>query len=334
MSKQCPRPSHLSRPPLERMLKIHGVLLAGRFPNAQTLAQELEVSSKTIQRDLEFMRDRLNMPVAYDASHKGFFYVESVKAFPIVQITEGEMFALFVAQRAIQAYQGTVHEKTLASAFDKLTSSLGNEISFDPAVLPLAMSFHLSGSATVDAKIFRSICNAVIGGEEIQITYMKPQGIQIESRQVRPYHIASMKGLWYVVGFDLVRAAIRTFALPRIRAVKSTGRYFKRDGSFNVKSFFAESIGVFRKEGESVASKIRIHFDAFASALVRERHWNDSQVIKMWEDGTIELELRVVCSEELVCWILGWGVHARVLAPASLVQRIRQSLQQMISLYC
>ena len=51
-----------SRPPLERMLRIHQALQSGKFPNASTLAREIEVATKTIHRDIEFMRDRLGLP--------------------------------------------------------------------------------------------------------------------------------------------------------------------------------------------------------------------------------------------------------------------------------
>ena len=51
-----------SRPPLERMLRIHQALHSGSYPNATTLARQLEVSTKSIHRDLEFMRDRLELP--------------------------------------------------------------------------------------------------------------------------------------------------------------------------------------------------------------------------------------------------------------------------------
>ena len=65
-----------SRPPLERMMRLHEKLKAGKFPNCRKLAEELEVSAKTIQRDIEFMRDRLNLPIEYDQLHFGFVYTE------------------------------------------------------------------------------------------------------------------------------------------------------------------------------------------------------------------------------------------------------------------
>jgi len=84
------------------MLRLHQALQTGGFPNAKQLAREIEVSRKTIQRDLEFMRDRLNLPVAFNFVHRGFFYNGEVSGFPTMQITEGEIFALVVAEKALQ----------------------------------------------------------------------------------------------------------------------------------------------------------------------------------------------------------------------------------------
>src|ERR1700683_4014369 len=99
-----------SRPPLERMLRIHQALQSGKFPNATTLSREIEVATKTIHRDIEFMRDRLGLPIEYNSARMGYFYTEEVSAFPNIQITEGEIFALVVAEKALQQYRGTSFE--------------------------------------------------------------------------------------------------------------------------------------------------------------------------------------------------------------------------------
>src|SRR5437899_7778632 len=91
-----------TRPPLERMLRIHQSIQAGAYPTAGRLAEELEVSAKSIHRDLEFMRDRLQLPLDFDRGRRGYYYTEEVSAFPSVQITEGELFALIVAEKALQ----------------------------------------------------------------------------------------------------------------------------------------------------------------------------------------------------------------------------------------
>lgn len=101
------------------MLQIHQLIQAGDYPNATVLAEKLEVSLKSIRRDLEFMRNRLGLPLAYDDHRWGYYYTEEVSSFPSLQITEGELFALLVAEKALQQYRGTPFEKPLRSAFQR-----------------------------------------------------------------------------------------------------------------------------------------------------------------------------------------------------------------------
>ena len=67
-------PMGASRPPLDRMTRVHAELKANRFPNCKKLAALLETSPKTIQRDIDFMRDRLGLPIDYDQKRWGYFY--------------------------------------------------------------------------------------------------------------------------------------------------------------------------------------------------------------------------------------------------------------------
>src|SRR6266700_4919856 len=135
-------PDHAhSRPPLARMLLIHQALQRRKYPTASSLAAELQVSSKSIHRDLEFMRDRLQLPLEWDGSKFGYYYTQEVNAFPTMQITEGELFALVVAEKALQQYRGTTFEKPLLSALRKMESALPDTISLHLADWDQGISF-------------------------------------------------------------------------------------------------------------------------------------------------------------------------------------------------
>jgi predicted DNA-binding transcriptional regulator YafY len=71
-----------SRPPLARMLRLHEWLMANRYPNCRKIAREFEVSAKTVQRDVNFMRDQMRLPIDYDKGHFGFYYTRPVSGFP------------------------------------------------------------------------------------------------------------------------------------------------------------------------------------------------------------------------------------------------------------
>src|SRR5262245_8629434 len=71
-----------SRPLLARLAAIDQAIRAGHWPNASTLARTLEVSPRTIQRDLTFLRDRLAAPIAFDPVHNGYAYTDKEYRLP------------------------------------------------------------------------------------------------------------------------------------------------------------------------------------------------------------------------------------------------------------
>src|SRR5262245_27742191 len=101
----------LSRPPLARIARIHEQLQHGRTVNCSTLAASLEISVKTAQRDLEFMRDQLKYPIEYDRANHRYHLTGPVPDSPILDATEGEVIALLVAQKALEQYRGTPFER-------------------------------------------------------------------------------------------------------------------------------------------------------------------------------------------------------------------------------
>jgi proteasome accessory factor B len=208
-----------SRPPLERMLQLHQLLLDEKYPNCSSVGRRLEVSAKTIQRDLDFMRDRLGLPIEYDRARHGYEYTEEVSHFPVLNVTEGELVALLVAQKALEQYKGTSFEAPLRTAFHKMTAGLQGAVAVDN--VESAISFRPFGPTEPDLKQFATISRAVIHNREIEFRYRKLKTTRPGQHRLQPYHLFCSQDQWYVVGYDLIRAARRTFALTRMDRVKN-----------------------------------------------------------------------------------------------------------------
>ncbi len=316
-----------TRPPLARMLRLHEELSARRYPNCRKLAEALEVADKTIQRDLDFMRDQLDLPVAYDAQRFGFYYTSPVHSFPTVQVSEGELLALFVAQKALGPYRGTPFEKPLQAAFRKLTDGLNQEVSFSPGDWEAYYSFRSTGAPVADLERFELLSTAVRESHRVRFLYRKLKSTTMEERTVEPYHLACVDNQWYLFGRDLARDSMRTFVLTRMSGVQDTGESFQRPADFSPERMLDGSFGVFSGSGKT--SHVRLAFDAFASQLVRERVWHSSQKIRENPDGTLELELKLKSLPEIERWVLSWGAHVRVKAPAELVESVKASIRAM-----
>src|SRR5882762_5302644 len=264
----------LSRPPLERMLRIHQAIQSVRYPNASALARELEVSTKSIYRDLDFMRDRLELPLEYDASRHGYFYTEEVSSFPTLQITEGELFALLVAEKALQQYRGTTFEKPLLSAFKKMAASLPDTISLNLADWEQTISFRTSAEPVLNLEIFDALAKATARHRQFFLTYRKPGRKETEPRVVDPYHLSNINGEWFLFAYCHLRKDIRTFVPARILKVKPTGKSFARPQKFSLERRLRDSFGVVSGHGEY---GVVVRFDELVADYIREKRWHPSQ---------------------------------------------------------
>ena len=316
-----------SRPPLERMLRIHQALQVGGFPNATGLAREIEVSTKTIQRDLEFMRDRLNLPIAFDWTRNGFHYTGEVSAFPTMQITEGELFALVVAEKALQQYRGTSFEKPLLSALRKMEQSLPDTISLNLADIEQTISFRTRAEPVLNLDIFDALARAVAQRQQLELHYRKP-GQPAEKRLVDAYHLANINGEWYLFAFDHARKDLRTFVPARIQSVTPTGKTFERTEKFSLEKRLRDSFGVHAGEGKF---EVVLRFTPRAAGYIREKKWHASQTLRDLKDGGAELKMTLSSLAEVQRWVLSWAGEATVLKPRELAESVRAAARKILA---
>jgi proteasome accessory factor B len=316
-----------ARPPLERMLRIHQALQSAQYPNASGLAVELEVSTKSVHRDLEFMRDRLGLPVEYDGSRRGYAYTEEVSGFPTLQITEGELFALLVAERALQQYRGTNFERPLASAFRKLAASLPDTVSINLADWEGTISFRTSAEPILDLGRFDQLSKATAQRRQVRLEYRKAGQRAVETRVVDPYHLANINGEWFLFAYCHLRRDIRTFVPARIQKVELTGKRFVPSRRFSLAQRLRDSFGVITGAGEY---EVVVRFAEAVADYLREKRWHPSQTLRELPDGQVELRFRLSSLTEVQRWILSWGGRARVLSPPELVASIRHEAEQLL----
>lgn len=309
------------------MLRIHQAVESGRFPNTTTLARELEVSTKSIQRDIEFMRDRLNLPLAYNGSRMGYFYTEEVNAFPTMQITEGELAALVIAEKALQQYRGTQFEKPLLSAIRKIEQSLPDTISLSLADLEQTISFRTRAEPILNLEIFDALAKATAQRRQLALAYRKPGRREPEPRLVDPYHLANINGEWYLFAYDHARKDIRTFVPARVQSVKPTGKTFERPQKFSLEKRLRDSFGVHSGQGDY---DVVLRFNARAADIVREKKWHASQQLRELKGGGVELRLKLSSLVEIERWVLSWGGDAKVLQPRELADAVRCAAESIL----
>jgi predicted DNA-binding transcriptional regulator YafY len=306
------------------MRRIFQAIKSGEFPNRHRLAADIEVTTKTIQRDIDFMRERLNLPIAFDSEGGGYRFTQPVSSFPMVELTEAELVSVFISQKALAQYKGTPFEAPLRSAFEKLTSNLSGSLTLSWSDLDALVSFKSFEISPADLGTFRTTSEAVRKSAELTFDYKKLNSVKYERRTLQPYHLACVLDQWYVIGHCLNRKALRTFVLARMKSARLGAATFVRPANFSIEKHLKHSFGVFDAKGSHT---VRLKFDAFAGQLVRERIWHPGQKIQELAGGGLEITLQLSSLHEIEPWVLSWGEHVRVLGPAELKKRVLKRLK-------
>lgn len=315
------------RPPLERMLHVHRAIQSGKYPNASQLAGELEVSTKSVHRDLDFMKDRMALPIEWDGSRNGYYYREDVHAFPSLQITEGELMALVVAEKALQQYRGTSFERPLLSAIQKMGQLLPDTISLSLTEIDQTISFRTRAEPIVNLEVFDVLAKATAARQQLELSYRKPGQPQAEARVIDPYHLANINGEWYLFAFDHLRKDIRTFVPARIQGVRRTGRTFSRAQRFSLERRLRDSFGVHSGGGEF---DVVIRFSKSVADYIREKRWHESQELRALKTGGVELRMKLSSLAEVERWVLSWAGNARVVRPPQLAESVRRAARRIL----
>ena len=312
------------------MKKILGLLQDGKYPNCTTVAAELEISLRTAARDIDCMRDDLELPIEYDEKRHGFYLTKPVQGLPIVPVTTKELFSICIAHKALEHYRGTALEKPLELAFKQFASRLDDDERFTLQSLDEVLSLRPFAPDDADLKLFELVTQALTERRAMQFQYRKPGEKRSELRQVHPYHLFEFGHRWYILAHDVKRRAIRTFVLGRMRDTTITNENFQVPADFDARKHFETSLGVMSGEGDY---RVVIEMDAWLTDILRGRRWHPSQEIVELPDGRSRLQLRLGCLEEIEQYILSWGTHATVAEPRELAQRVATTARKLAARY-
>jgi predicted DNA-binding transcriptional regulator YafY len=317
---------------MERMMRIHTLLKNREYPNCTSLSREFELCIRTVVRDLDFMRDRLQLPVEWDGQKNGYHYTRDVDEFPQMPMNEAETFALLVAHKAISQYHGTPFQKPLEAAFRRLTGQLDQNVRFSMGGVEQVLSFRPFAPDDADLKIFEVLTKALRERRVLKLVYRNRGVATPQQREVHPYHLACVDNHWYLLAFDLKRNDMRTFSLTRMQKAELGRKRFTMPSGFNANQYLRNSFGVFKADAES-DYEVVIDFDAWAADEVRGRRWHQSQELMELPKGMLRLTLRLNNLEEVEKWLMGFGLHATVVRPKVLRERVRKIGEELAGKY-
>ncbi|MBI4661758.1 MAG: YafY family transcriptional regulator [Verrucomicrobia bacterium] len=319
-----------TRPQLQRLAVMDRCIRSGEYPTARKMAAELGVAPRTIHRDIRFLRDAWSAPIVWSDEHQGFFYSESDYQLPLQTLTEGELVALFLAERLLQQYRGTPYATAIATAFAKLTNALPEKVTLDLKDLAETLSVRPAPVPNTDIKVFALLARAVREGLRLRIVYEGMYRGEHTEREIDPYHLAAASGGFCVYAYCHLREDIRTFRPSRIRRIKETGERFERPADFDVTKYFDGSFGIVYGDKPL---PVRLLLSGLASRYVLERKWHPTQKEHRRRDGKVEISFRLTHLAEIKRWALAWGSECEALAPAELRRDLAAQIASLQAVY-
>ena len=188
-------------------------------------------------------------------------------------------------------------------------------------------------NSVVGIQYIEPILNAILDQQNtIEIEYQKA-GKEPETKVISPYILKQVDGHWYLIGYDNQSSLTKNYSLDKILSVKLAKQPYFKDDSFDASQFFKHSFGIYHNY-KSKPLKIKLAFKEPYINTIINYPLSRFQTHSLSKDGkTLTVNLELYDSYEIVQEILKYGASVKVLAPASLAQKIKEIAEEIVKGY-
>ena len=298
------------------LLQAHG-RLSGR-----ELAERLEVSLRTVHRDMESL-SASGVPVYALRGAQGGWQLDEGWRTQVPGLDEVELQALLMAQPRV------IGDSRLAAAAER---ALGKLMAAMPGTMR-EQAVSIRQRLYVDTTAWRGtsenlamlpiVQEAVARDRRLRIQYMKPKA-ERSVRVVDPLGLVAKGSTWYLVA--QTKAGLRTFRVSRIESAAILDKPCKRPPHFDLAEHWRASTEKFREGWQKIDVTLRL--DARTSANMKR--WMNMEVIDSG-DGWETARMRFDHPEEAAFVVLGMGKGVEVLEPESLREKVAEEIKAMAS---
>lgn len=316
-----------------RLLRIDEAIRAGKFPSIAKMAVEFEVSRRTIERDIEFLRDMYNAPIEYDSVKRGYFYAEKTFFLKSLFLSDSELFSVALFEKTLRQYRNTPIEGRLKGVFEKLTSLLpGDLVSVNALWLDDGVTFITDPSPAIEPEIFEAVFSGVKRKRALQFFYRSLEQNEPSLRVCEPYHIVCQRGAWYVIGRCREKQDERIFSFSRMSRISVLDdETFEVPLDFKAEKYIDRNVGVWLRKNEPFT--VRLLFSHAVGVFAEEHIWSEEQTVCVHADKSVEVSFKTTQFEELKRFCLGQGATVKVLEPVELVEAVREEAAKIARMY-
>jgi predicted DNA-binding transcriptional regulator YafY len=305
------------------------IFLLQNQPNqkASELAEKLGVSLRTVHRYFQ-MLDEMGIPVyAERGPCGGFSLVRGYKIPPLVFSLE-EAIAVYLGTSLVSEMWGQLYRDAAQGAMAKLENILPNEqrreIDWARRSL-IATGLHRTDPGTL-FPILEDLRRATREQHQISTLYQSMTNTKGTERKIDPYALVLRAGLWYLVGYCHLRAALRTFRVDRIQQLTILSQSFEMPKGFDIYEYLENEF----KEQPGIRARLRFIPEAAHLVTSNRLIWES---IQEGADGSIVATLNAPDLPWLASFTLSFATWVTVLEPPELREMVREWAQATTDLY-
>lgn len=191
----------MSLPQIERLLQLDELIRSNQRHTQASLAQALEVSDRTIRNYLDFMRDRLDAPIENNRQ-QGYYYTDTDWQLQSISLSQGELFALTLGARMLEAYSQSAYVKELESGIQRLAQRLPDKTWYDlQNLVNEQVLFRAGAEIILDPQVWHDLETACRHKRSVKINYYTAGRNAHSERIIDPYILHFSRGNPIVTGY-------------------------------------------------------------------------------------------------------------------------------------
>ncbi|MBC7814096.1 MAG: YafY family transcriptional regulator [Burkholderiales bacterium] len=314
----------------DRLLSILFLLQIHRRLTAGELARRLEVSERTIHRDMDAL-STAGIPVTAErGSNGGWVLLEDFRT-NLTGLNETEIQAMFLANPT-RLLTDLGLKQAAESALIKLLAALPSMSRQGAEYARQRIYVDAAGWHDVneDISALPSLQEAIWQERKMRLSYERGDGAAVE-RLVDPLGLVAKGNVWYLVA--AVDGSLRTYRVSRVRAAVVTDEPAVRPDDFDLAAYWRQSTVDFRANLPRYAAVVRAASETFPRMQHAGRFGRVEHIDPPDANGWCRVEMMFDVEDEAVGYVLSYGPLMEALEPASLREKVIEAAQGVVAMY-
>ncbi len=318
----------------ERFYKIQRLLTQRKVVSREVFIEELEVSRATFKRDLEYLRDRMQMPIVWDRELAGYRLDQAAATAHLFQLpglwfSSEEIHALLTMEHLLERLQPGLLGPQLRPLHNLIRKTLGSG-DFSADEVSRRIRILQIGVRPVMSDKFQAISSALLSRRRLRIEHYRRARDETLMREISPQRLVYYRDNWYLDAWCHLRTALRTFSVDVINEAIVLSKRAREIKDDTLDETLGAGFGIFSGKKTQMAV---LRFSPLRARWVSREKWHNAQDGHYELDGAYLLKVPYSDPRELVMDILKYGADVEVLAPVALRDRVREQLTEAVALY-